>query len=786
MDYRSFLASKRPVALATGIDVEPERISERLKPWQSDLVRWALRQGRAALFEECGLGKTLQQLEWARHVFLYTGKPVLILTPPAVAPQTVREGEKFGITVHAVADQAEIEGGGIYVTNYQKLHRFDPKAFAGVVLDESSILKSFTGVTKRRLIEAFADTRYKLCCTATPAPNDTKELGNHAEFLGVMTSSEMLSRWFIADQDKSNNYRLKAHARDDYWRWVTTWAACVSQPSDLGYPNDGYDLPPLNLIEHVVPVDVTEGAEGALFRMDSLSSTTMHAEMRRTATARSAKVAELVNDSTENWVVWCNTDYEADELRRLIPLAVEVRGSHTDAVKEERLNGFTKGVFRVLVTKPSVAGFGLNWQHCHNVAFVGLSYSFEQLYQAVRRTWRFGQEHSVHCHLVTAETEGEVLAAVKRKMGEFEAMRKEMVQAMRVNQLNDTARLTTRQVPHEVITEGDWTMHLGDCCEVTKKLPSESVDLTIFSPPFSSLYIYSDAEADLGNSTDDDEFFDHFGYLVPELFRVTVPGRLCVVHCKDLPRYANRDGTAGLKDFPGDIIRLFSQHGWSYHSRVTIWKCPVVERERTNNNGLLHKTLKRDSSQVRQGMADYLLVFRRSPSEGLLSAKPLAREDRVDEEGNVISKGGLQTYSGTSDPRQSHFHPSPFARRPSSDPALAVWQRYAEPVWWDVDQMEVLNKEIATEERDEKHICPLQLGLIARCVELWSDPGELILSPFAGIGSEGYQALLQGRKFVGIELKDAYYRRAIRNLRQAAEKCRNSRSLFDSVELEAA
>lgn len=775
-EYRDFLASKRAASEPLGFAVDDGDLNQSLFPWQRAVVRWALRQGRAALFEECGLGKTLQQLEWASQVCRHTGGKVLILTPLAVGPQAVAEAGKFGIAgrVGLVKVQADCDGLDICVANYQKLQHFDSSAFSGVVLDESSILKAFMGSTKRALCEAFARTPYRLCCTATPAPNDHMELGNHSQFLGVMDSDEMLSRWFIADQANCGHYRLKGHAAADFWRWVSSWAACVSSPSDLGYPDEGYDLPPLSVVQHVVSGPVRPGA-GRLFDSDKFTATTLHRELKKTAHLRAAKVAELVAGCPdEPWLIWCNTNAEADALKAAIPGVSEVRGSESDATKERKLMAFGSGASSILVSKPSLCGHGLNWQHCANVAFVGMSYSFEQFYQAIRRCWRFGQARPVACHVVTADGEGDIVATVERKQREHESMMREMVAATKENALGGrSARLALSNPKAEERSGNAWRIVLGDCVEQVGSLDSESVDFTIFSPPFSSLYIYSAAESDMGNSADDAEFFRHFGYLVPELLRVTVPGRLCAVHCKDLPKYAGRDGTAGLKDFPGECIRLFESHGWSYHSRVTVWKCPVVERERTNNNGLLHKTLKRDSTQLRQGMADYLIVFRRPPADGLMSAKPIARPV------------GLERYVGAEDPRVGsdpltpvNPHPSPYSRRPSNDPALAVWQRYAEPVWWDIDQMDVLNYKLAKGGGDEKHICPLQLGLIRRAMHLWSEPGDLVLSPFAGVGSEGVVAVEDGRRFVGVELKPEYFAAAARHL-ASAEATSNEASLFD-------
>ncbi len=318
----------------------------------------------------------------------------------------------------------------------------------------------------------------------------------------------------------------------------------------------------------------------------------------------------------------------------------------------------------------------------------------------------------------------------------------------------------------------NWTLYQGDACEVIKGIPDNSIDFGVHSPPFSNLYIYSDSEADMGNSVNDEEFFAHYKFLIRELLRVTVVGRCCAIHVKDLPKYANRDDTAGLIDFPGECIRSFIECGWSFHSRVTIWKCPVTERERTNNNGLLYKTATRDRSQLRQGMADYLLVFRKAPPDGKLPGpKPIASSKPFDH-----YNGDQAGDSPLTKPKDQNNHPSPFARKkPSDDPGIDIWRRYAEPVWWDINQTDVLQFKDGTDPDDERHICPLQLSLIRRAVQIWSAPGDVVLSPFAGIGSEGWGSIMEERKFIGIELKPSYWRVACRNLGAATETMRAGR-----------
>lgn len=750
MNYDVFLQSKHATAPASGFDpVMP--LSDILRGDQSAITRWALRRGRAAVFADTGLGKTFIEVEWANHVAFHMGSRVLILAPLAVAHQTISEAARLNVDIAYVQDQAQADASNqaIVITNYDRLANFDPARFAGVVLDESSILKAFSGATKKRLVQMFQSTHYRLACTATPSPNDVMELGNHSEFLGVMPSHEMLARWFINDSMHHTNYRLKGHARADFWRWVVSWAVCEGKPSDLGYPDEGFDLPPLELYEHLVAVDHARAqASGQLFVNGTQSATALWREKAATVADRCAAAAAIVRaEPDEAWAVWCDTNEEADRLAALLPEAVEVRGSDSLAEKERKLTAFSTGQARIIITKSEIAGFGLNWQHCARTCYVGLTYSFEKFYQTLRRFYRFGQRRSVQAHLICAESEGNVLETIKRKQSEHAALQAEMIAAQRQYGEIGHHQADLQLAPVETDEAGGdgWKLLLGDCVTRTQDLEPESVDFTIFSPPFGNLYVYSDSEADMGNCVDHQEFFQHFSYLIPELLRVTRPGRLCAVHCKDLPTYKNRDGAAGLYDFPGELRAAFERGGWQFHSRVTIWKDPVIEASRTNNHGLLFRNFSERAEVCRQGAADYLLIFRKHV-EGMPDKQVQQRRTPGD-------------YIGTSPPT---------SYKDERDYAIQVWQRYASPVWFDIDQTDVLNFQIARENEDEKHICPLQLGVIRRCIDLWTMPGELVFSPFAGVGSEGVAALELGRRFVGIELKRAYWQHARRYLEDAA------------------
>lgn len=430
MNYSDFLAAKRITVAPAGIPKPPD-LSDRLFPFQRDITRWALRRGRAAIWADCGLGKGWMALEWSRVVSGVTGTPVLILAPLAVAQQFAREGAKLGVPVTVCRDGADVRPG-VNVTNYDRLHRFSPAKFGGVVLDESSCLKDYSSATRNILVEAFARTPFRLACSATPAPNDHVELGNHAEFLGVMSRTEMLATFFCHDGGETQVWRLKGHARGDFWRWLCSWAVTIRKPSDLGYPDDGYDLPPLNIHEHIVPVGTDYARQAGTLFIDAASGLEAQRGARRSSLgARVTCCASLVNqDSEEPWLVWCDLNSESEGLALAIPDAVEVRGSDDAEDKEQALADFIEGRRRVLVTKPSIAGYGLNMQRCARVAFVGLSNSFEAWYQAIRRTWRFGQVRSVECHLILSDADGSVRATLERKRLAAEEMAVEMLAGM--------------------------------------------------------------------------------------------------------------------------------------------------------------------------------------------------------------------------------------------------------------------------------------------------------------------------------------------------------------------
>jgi DNA modification methylase len=727
-DYLSFLQSKQKTHINSGFDININFLNNCMFDFQKFIVQRALKAGKYAIFADCGLGKTLMQIEWAHQVYLNTQKPVLILAPLAVAGQTIKEGVKFGI------DIIKYDGSNfpIQIINYDQLDNVEFSIFSGVVLDESSILKNYEGSIKKQIIDNFKNTPYKLACTATPSPNDPMELGNHSEFLDVMSRNQMLAMYFVHDGGETAKWRIKGHAMKLFYQFIGSWSIMLNKPSDIGFEMVGYDLPKLNLIERQITTDKRDN--GSLFNETAISATNFNYELRLTKKERLEEVAKIIKSRPdENFIVWIKQNEEGDMLKKLLPDAIEVSGSDTNEFKEKHLLGFAESKFRILISKTKIASFGMNYQNCRNQIFASLDFSFEGLYQAIRRSYRFGQKQEVNIYLIITDTMANVKKAIDTKQRQFEIMQYEMSQSVNANlkgKLMAISDFDTKEV------NNDWyKIKRGDCVQLIKEVESESVGLSIFSPPFAELYTYSSHTEDMGNSKDYKEFFTQFNYLIKELHRVLIGGRNVAVHCMDLPIQKGKEGYIGLRDFSGMILSAFQDAGFIYHSRITIWKDPVVEMQRTKAKGLLHKQVKKDSTQVRVGIPDYVMVFRKE-GEG---SSPVENIDLP----------------------------------------VDLWQKYASPVWMDIDYGNTLQGfRNGREENDEKHICPLQLGTIERLIHLYSNKGDTVLTPFMGIGSEVYQAVKMHRKAIGFELKESYFDLAKSNINIVLEN-KNQQSLFE-------
>jgi DNA modification methylase len=732
-DYVEFLAQKAKSQEHSGFDIDQSDLNPMLFDFQKHIVQKALSKGKYAIFADCGLGKTPMQLEYAYQVTRHTGKDVLILAPLAVSGQTIQEGKKFGIEVKKYDEvEAQLPFGGpaIWITNYEQLEKIDTSIFAGVVLDESSILKNFTGKYKNLIIDKFSDTNYKLACTATPAPNDLNEIGNHAEFLNIMDATDMRMRWFVRDEGM-NNYRLKGHAERDFYGWIGSWASVLRTPADIGFEKGSYELPGLNFHEKTI---ITQSRDnGKLFNDVSVSATQFNKELKITLLPRLEAVSEIVNNSNEPFIVWVNQNEEEERVCQMIPDSVAVRGSDSVKKKEERLLGFAEGEFRVLVTKKKIAQFGLNYQHCRNQVFASLDFSFEGLYQAIRRSYRFGQKKEVNIWMITTDTMTNVIQTIQHKQNQFNTMMQKITETVN----NKDYRLKLDYNRREDHSEYYHIMN-GDVVDLIKEIPDNSIDLSVFSPPFSTLFTYSDNLRDMGNCASDEEFFQQNEFLLSELYRIIRPGRIVCVHSKDLARYKNSSGYSGMWDFTGDYHRAMEKAGFKYHCKITIWVDPVLEQHRTKTQRLLYKQVTSDSSYSGVGMPEYITVFRK--------------------------------WSGD----ESEWEP--ITNKTKNNFALETWQKWASPIWMDIQRTNVLNNyRHAKSEKDEKHIAPLQLDVIERCIAMWSNKGDSVFTPFMGIGSEVYQAVKMERFGIGIELKESYYDVALKNIKRAiASKAQTS------------
>lgn len=727
MSYEKFLESKKKSFIESGFDINESELNSNLFDFQKFTVKTALSKGKFAIFADCGLGKTLMQLSWANEVFKHTNNKVLILAPLAVVEQTKQEAVKFNIDLNSFD-----------ITNYDQLKNVENiNQYSGVVLDESSILKGRDGKLSNLIIETFKQTPYKLACTATPSPNDHMELGQHSEFLGAMSYLEMLAMFFVHDGGETSKWRLRKHAKDPFWKYVCSWSIAIDKPETLGFNHKGYDLPEIEYIEHIIN---TENNTENLFGDVAVSATDLHKDLNRSFNARLDKAIELVNSNDKQWIVWGLKNNETDEIAKRLNNCINVQGSDSPEYKAKHLNGFANNEFKTLITKTSIASFGMNYQQCNQMVFMSYDFKFEAFYQAVRRCYRFGQKNKVTVHILIPESQTNVRQTILDKQERHKEMITEM--AKYSSETNYKSNKSKVMINNKEIKTDEYHLINGDCVQEIKKLPDNCADIIVFSPPFAELYVYSDKEEDMGNVSDYKQFEQHFKFLIPELKRTLKSGRICAIHCMDLPIQKGKEGYIGLRDFSGMLIDWFTNEGFIYHSRVTVWKNPVTEMQRTKALGLLHKTIKKDSAMTRVGIPDYILFFR--------------------------NEGDNETPITHQDKDQSRLDYLP----------VDLWQKYASPVWYDIDYSRTLQYRNGRDGNDEKHICPLQLDTIERILHLYSNEGETVLSPFGGIGSEGCSAIKMNRKSISIELKESYFKLNANNHKSFVEEKNSILTLF--------
>ncbi|HNP91958.1 DNA methyltransferase [Macellibacteroides fermentans] len=753
MNYNEFLLSKKLSVKSFGYDIDRDEINPMLFEFQKDIVKWAIKKGRCAVFADTGLGKTLMQLEWARILNVNT----LIFAPLSVSRQTIREGKKINVNVTYIRNQDEITEG-IFITNYENIENFTDAKIGAIILDESSILKSIDGATRRKLIKYFKPVKYKLCCTATPSPNDYTELGNHSEFLGVCSTAEMLSTFFVNGNKTSEivtdskivirvkhsnkhgtEWRLRYHAQKDYFRWLSSWAMAIRKPSDLNYEDDGFILPALKIEPIIVDSDYVPDDE--LF-FTGLKGLGQRASIRRQTSDAKIEQIKKLTDNGEQWLIWCGLDHESKLAKTNIPDSVEVKGSDLPEFKAKSFEDFQDGKSRILITKPKIGGFGMNFQNCHNVIFYGLNDSWETFYQCIRRCYRFGQKYPVNVFIIISDIETQIYENINKKAEMAERMMNGLIHEVKTYEMEelgkDVEKIDLNYETKEFKSE-KFEAYLADSCEKLKEIKDDSIDLTVYSPPFADLYTYSASERDLGNSKDWIEFFEHYLFIIKEVYRVTKPGHVSCVHTSDIPAMQMKDGYIGVRDFPGAVIEAHCKAGWTFYGRAIVTKNPQAQAIRTKAKGLLFTQLRKDSMDSRPALLDHILIFKK-PGENLNPVKPV-------ENGEIDNE---------------------------------MWIDWAGGIWTGIHESDTLQYTTARDKDDEKHICPLQLGTIERCIKLYTNPGDLILTPFGGIGSEGYQAVKFGRRAILIELKPSYFRILVDNMRNIENET-NKPDLFSNI-----
>lgn len=764
LTYEDFLQTKVFKVEKSGFEVQTSVLNSKLFPFQKDIVKLALRNGKFAIFADCGLGKSFMEMEYLTQIINKHGSDttkVLILCPNLVKYQLEIEGLKFDYKINICEDRSDVKANGyINVTNYERLHLFDTSEFIAVVFDESSILKNFQGKTRTALIQQFYNTQYKLCCTATPAPNsdtdDFEELGNHSEILNVLTHQEMLATFFINDARKkkgrqgNEKYRLKKYSEQKFWNWVAEWSIMLKKPSDLGsqYSDKGYELPELIKHYEVIETPVPENRlyiQEAKNRSEELKAAREHLQARVNRCAELVKNLQNNSDDFRPVLIFCNLIDEGKALLKAIPGSVEIEGSNTEKFKKEAIQDFIAGKIDCLISKDSMIGFGLNLQICADIYFVGPSHKFEAIYQCIARAYRFGQVRNVNVTFIYSDREAGIIRNYEKKSKANEYMVKNMIEAMQDRMQKNILGENDKPVfeyKEKVVIHPDsiYKCYLGDTFELIKNVPDNHFDFSIFSPAFLSLYLYSASERDLGNCRSELEFFTQFRFLIKELLRTVKPGRIVSVHCMDTPTLKSRDGYIGINDFPGKIRACFESAGWYFNARVTIRKNPVVAMQQSKSIRLLYKQLKKDATICGSALADYMLVFRKPG----INAVPVDSGKRL---------------------------------------PLTTWQLYADTSWNDIDPGDTLQRNSVRESEDDKHLCPLQLEPIKRHTLLYTNPNEIVFSPFSGIGSEGYVALQNDRRFFGFELNPKYFEQMIKNLEYAIFDKQNKQLLPEFEEL---
>lgn len=829
MNYTDFLKEKIDLAKDSGFEISPDEVSPALKPHQRDAVVWAVKGGRRALFEAFGLGKTVQELEFCRLVIKHKGGKALIVLPLGVRQEFTHDAREI---LHIpepqyVRNMQEIResSGSILMTNYERVRDgdIDPAYFTVTALDEASVLRSFGSKTYQTFLPKFKGVPYKLVATATPAPNKYKELIHYAGYLEVMDTGQALTRFFKRDSTKANNLTLYPGKEDLFWLWVSSWALYISKPSDLGYDDTGYDLPPMEVRYHKLksskaPTFDPDGQE-RLFREATVSLVDAHREKRDSITARVKEAAEIVNENPcEHFILWHDLEAERHAIKKALPEAVEIYGTQDLDVREKNTIDFSKGKSRLLATKKELSGSGCNFQrYCHRAVFVGIDYEFNDFIQAIHRIYRFLQTQKVIIDILYMDSESEILAALKRKWKQYDEATAKMTAIVRKYGLSSTSMAEKLQrhigVKRVEIKGEHFKAINNDCILEVKNILKNSVDLIHTSIPFSNHYEYTATYNDFGHNPDTEHFFQQMDYLTPELLRILRPGRVAAIHVKDRVLFGNATGTGmpTVEPFHAMCIKHYMDHGFQYFGMITVVTDVVRENNQTYRLGWTENC--KDGTKMGVGCPEYILLFRKLPSDTskAYADTPVQKSkeeytraqwqidahafwrssgDRLLTKDELVAMptGRLQAayrkYSRAA--VYDYAEHVELAKKLDAEGRLPASFMVVAPgswnptVWDDITRMKTLNT-AQSQRRQELHVCPLQIDIVQRIINRYSNPGDVVLDPFGGLMTVPYMAVKMGRYGVGIELNTDYFRDGVGYL-QSAEAAADQPTLFDFVE----
>lgn len=833
--YRAFLETKIPRAEQAGFDVQD--LHPSLFPHQKDAVRWALRGGRRALFEAFGLGKTRQQLEILRQIIRHEDSAAvlcMVICPLGVMQEFRREAKALGLTTQYVRTDAEIDEStaDVLLTNYERVRdgQISPYTISNltaVTLDEASVLRGYGTKTYQEFLPLFSDVKYRFVATATPSPNRYKELIHYAGFLGIMDTGQALTRWFQRDSTQAGNLTLYAHKEQEFWLWVSTWALFVTKPSDLGHSDEGYDLPPMEIIWH--ELDTAKMDAGAdswgqhkMFA-DAAAGLQQAAKVKRdTLAIRVAKAKELIeSEPEEHWLIWHHLENERHAIKTALPEAVTIYGSQDLEEREQQIVDFSDGKIRILAPKPKIAGSGCNFQHhCARAVFLGLDYKFNDLIQAIHRIYRFQQARPVQIHIIYTDSEQAIRRELEAKWARHDRLLQKMTAIIAQYGLAKSAieKDLGRSIgaDRKELRGELFTAVCADCVEETTRMESNSADLIHTSIPFGTQYEYCESYNDFGHNDDNEQFFRQMDFLIPELLRVLKPGRVAAIHVKDRIRFGNVTGLGApsVDRFSDKTADRFENHGFIFFGRITVTTDVVRENNQTYRLGW--SEMCKDGTKMGVGMPEYVLLLRkpqtdlskgyadepvlhekeaytraqwqidahahwRSSGNRLLRPEELASMplDSIKAWYKRYSNGNVYDYEahvemGRELEKRGHLPASFMLFEPAS---------FREDVWTDVERMRTLNSE-QSRKREEMHVCPLQFDIVERIIERYSNPGELVFDPFGGLMTVPYVAVKMNRRGYGVELNDEYWRMGTGYCRSAEAK-KLMPSLFD-METEAA